>query len=37
LEGVADSPRKMVRLKALRYGLAHLESEIQWLNNEKDK
>jgi len=37
LKGIADSPRKMVRLKALRYGLALLESEIQWLNDEKNK
>jgi len=37
LGGIADSPRKMVRLKALRYGLALLESEIQWLNDGKDK
>lgn len=37
LEDIVDSPRKMVRLKALRYGLALLESEIQWLNDEKDK
>jgi DNA-binding PadR family transcriptional regulator len=36
LEKIADSPRKTIRLKALRYGLAHLESEIRWLNNEKD-
>lgn len=35
LESIADSPRKTIRLKALRYGLAHLESEIRWLNNEK--
>lgn len=37
LAGITDSPRKMVRLKALRYGIALLESEIQWLNDEKDK
>lgn len=37
LECIADSPRKMVRLKALRYGIALLESEIQWLNDEKAK
>ncbi len=37
LESITDSPRRTVRLKALRYGLAHLESEIKWLNNEKDK
>jgi DNA-binding PadR family transcriptional regulator len=36
LEGIANSPRKMVRLKALRYGLALLESEIRWLNDEKN-
>jgi len=35
LEGVANSPRKMIRLKALRYGIALLESEKQWLNREK--
>lgn len=35
LESVTDSPRKAIRLKALRYGLAHLESEIRWLNDEK--
>lgn len=37
LEGIADSPRKAIRLKALRYGIALLESEIQWLNDEKGK
>lgn len=37
LEGITDSPPKMVRLKALRYGIALLESEIQWLNDEKGK
>jgi PadR family transcriptional regulator, regulatory protein AphA len=37
LEGINDSPRKTIRLKALRYGISHLESEIQWLNNEKGK
>ena len=31
LEEMPDSPRKRVRLKALRYGLAHLALEIQWL------
>ena len=35
LEGIADSPQKTIRLKALRYGLTQLESEIRWLNNEK--
>lgn len=34
LEGIADSSQKEVRLKALRYGMALLESEIQWLNEE---
>lgn len=33
LERIVDSPRKAVRLKALRYGLAQIESEIQWLNS----
>lgn len=37
LKGIADSPRKMVRLKALKYGMTLLESEIQWLNDEKSK
>jgi PadR family transcriptional regulator, regulatory protein AphA len=37
LENIADSPRKMIRLKALRYGLSLLESEIKWLNDEKGK
>ena len=35
LEGIANSPRKAIRLNALRYGLFLLESEIQWLNSEK--
>ncbi len=34
LEGIDDSPQKLIRLKALRYGMALLESEIQWLTNE---
>lgn len=37
LESIIDSPRKTIRLKALRYGISHLESEILWLNNEKGK
>lgn len=37
LEGIADSPRKAIRIKALRYGLSLLESEIKWLNKEKCK
>lgn len=35
LEGIAESPQKMMRLKALKYGIAFLEAEIQWLNDEK--
>jgi len=35
LENMADSSRKKIRLKALRYGLSLLESEIKWLNDEK--
>jgi len=31
LKSLADSPRKTVRLKALRYGIAQLALEIQWL------
>lgn len=34
LESIADSPRKAIRLKALRYGIAHLALEIQWLKEE---
>lgn len=34
LNGIDDSPRKAIRLKALRYGISLLESEIQWLNDE---
>jgi hypothetical protein len=34
LEGIAASSQKSIRLKALRYGIALLESEIQWLTNE---
>lgn len=37
LVSIADSPRKTIRLKALRYGIFHLESEIKWLNEEKNK
>jgi PadR family transcriptional regulator, regulatory protein AphA len=37
LENIADSPRKTIRLKALRYGLSFLESEIKWLSDEKGK
>lgn len=35
LENITDSSRKKIRLKALRYGLSLLESEIKWLNDEK--
>jgi PadR family transcriptional regulator, regulatory protein AphA len=31
LESLTDSPRKAIRLKALRYGIAHLALEMQWL------
>ena len=31
LESLTDSSRKAFRLKALKYGIAHLELEIQWL------
>lgn len=34
LEGLDDSPRKAIRLKALRYGIAQLALEIQWLKEE---
>jgi len=32
LESIVDSPRKIIRLKALKYGIAHLKLEIEWLN-----
>jgi DNA-binding PadR family transcriptional regulator len=35
LEQIADLPLKPIRLKALRYGITLLESEIKWLNDEK--
>jgi len=35
LESLNNTPRKSIRLKALRYGISLLESEIKWLNNEK--
>ena len=35
LEGIVDSPRKTIRLNALRYGIALLESEMQWLNDQQ--
>ena len=37
LESIPDSPRRAIRLKALKYGIAHLESEIRWLNEEKNQ
>lgn len=37
LESIVDSPRKAIRLKALRYGITQLQSEIQWLNDEKGR
>lgn len=36
LESISDSSFKVVRLKALRYGLFLLESEMKWLSSEKD-
>ena len=35
VEAIVDSPRKAIRLTALRYGLCLLESEMKWLKNEK--
>ncbi|MBA3236984.1 MAG: PadR family transcriptional regulator [Parachlamydiaceae bacterium] len=35
LENIADWPRKGVRLKALRYGITQLLSEIKWLSEER--
>ncbi len=34
LESLTASPRQAIRLKALRYGIAHLVLEIQWLKEE---
>jgi DNA-binding PadR family transcriptional regulator len=34
LEGMGDSSQKTIRLKALRYGIAQLALEIQWLKEE---
>lgn len=34
LEGLTDSPKKSMRLKALKYGIGQLEFEIQWLKKE---
>jgi len=35
LEGLEDMPMKMIRLKALRYGLNQMEAEMEWLQNER--
>ena len=35
LDAMPGSSLKTIRLKALRYGLSLLESEIKWLNSEK--
>lgn len=32
LEGLGDSPRKAVRLKALRYGISHLKLDMEFCN-----
>ena len=32
LEGLADSPRKAIRLKALRYGISHLKLDMEFCN-----
>ena len=34
LENLEDFPRKSIRLKALKYGIAQLALEIQWLKKE---
>lgn len=34
LESLPDLPRKAIRLKSLRYGMAHIALDIQWLKNE---
>lgn len=34
LENLDDTPTKLIRIKALRYGIAQLEMEIQWLKKE---
>jgi hypothetical protein len=34
LEELTDSPRRSIRLKALKYGIGQLEFEIQWLKKE---
>ena len=34
LAGLADSPCKAIRLKALKYGMVHLAFEIQWLKEQ---
>jgi len=37
IDNFSDSPVKAIRLKALRYGLTLLKSEMKWLNSEKGK
>ena len=37
LEGIPNSSYKAFRLKALRYGISHLESEIRWLKAEESE
>jgi len=34
LEEAEDSPRRAIRLKSLRYGMAQLALEIEWLSKE---
>lgn len=34
LEKLDESPSQVIRLKALRYGIAHIASEIKWLREE---
>lgn len=36
LQSLPDTRRKAIRIKALRYGIAHLEAEIKWLNEEQN-
>jgi DNA-binding PadR family transcriptional regulator len=34
LKSFTDSPRKSIRLKALKYGILQLQAEIKWLKEE---
>jgi DNA-binding PadR family transcriptional regulator len=34
LESFTDSPKKSIRLKAIKFGISQLELEIQWLKKE---